>query len=264
MASTSSSPAPPLDRGVLLVAGVVILGAFMSILDITVVNVALNTLAARVRHDADDGPVGRDRLHARARHRHPAHGLGGRPLRHQAPLHDLDRPVRRRFRAVGGRLERRVADLLPRHPGPRRRHADARRHDDPHPRRRSAARRPRHGRSSASRCCWARSSARSSAASWSTTSPGAGSSSSTCRSAPPPWSWRSGSCRVTSRSRPTASTGLGLALLSPGLAAVIYGLAESSSAGGFGHPEVYVPAIGRRAGDHRVRRSTPSALRKRR
>ena len=34
---------------------------------------------------------------------------------------------------------------------------------------------------------------------------------------------------------------LGLALLSPGLAAIIYGLAESSSAGGFGHPEVLVP-----------------------
>jgi EmrB/QacA subfamily drug resistance transporter len=36
---------------------------------------------------------------------------------------------------------------------------------------------------------------------------------------------------------------LGLALLSPGLAAIIYGLAESNSAGGFGHPQVYGPAI---------------------
>jgi EmrB/QacA subfamily drug resistance transporter len=34
---------------------------------------------------------------------------------------------------------------------------------------------------------------------------------------------------------------LGLALLSPGLAAVIYGLAESASAGGFGAPEVIGP-----------------------
>jgi EmrB/QacA subfamily drug resistance transporter len=34
---------------------------------------------------------------------------------------------------------------------------------------------------------------------------------------------------------------LGLALLSPGLAALIYGLAESGSKGGFGHPEVLVP-----------------------
>ena len=45
MTDTSSSAAP-LDRAVLLVAGVVILGAVMSILDVTVVNVALNTLAA--------------------------------------------------------------------------------------------------------------------------------------------------------------------------------------------------------------------------
>jgi EmrB/QacA subfamily drug resistance transporter len=36
---------------------------------------------------------------------------------------------------------------------------------------------------------------------------------------------------------------LGLALLSPGLAALIYGLAESGSAGGFGAPEVLIPAL---------------------
>src|SRR3712207_5690093 len=36
---------------------------------------------------------------------------------------------------------------------------------------------------------------------------------------------------------------LGLLLLSPGLALVIYGLAESASAGGFGTPEVLVPAL---------------------
>ena len=36
---------------------------------------------------------------------------------------------------------------------------------------------------------------------------------------------------------------LGLALLSPGLAALIYGLAESGSAGGFGHPEVILPSL---------------------
>ncbi len=38
-----------IDRGLLLVAGVVVLGAIMSILDTTVVNVAINTLAARFR-----------------------------------------------------------------------------------------------------------------------------------------------------------------------------------------------------------------------
>jgi EmrB/QacA subfamily drug resistance transporter len=35
----------------------------------------------------------------------------------------------------------------------------------------------------------------------------------------------------------------GLALLSPGLAAVIYGLAETSGAGGFGSPRVYLPIL---------------------
>ena len=35
---------------------------------------------------------------------------------------------------------------------------------------------------------------------------------------------------------------LGLVLLSPGLAALIYGLAQVPSNGGFGHPEVYLPA----------------------
>jgi EmrB/QacA subfamily drug resistance transporter len=37
---------------------------------------------------------------------------------------------------------------------------------------------------------------------------------------------------------------LGLVLLSPGLAALIYGLAKVPAHGGFGHPEVYVPALG--------------------
>ncbi|MEA2677533.1 MAG: hypothetical protein QOJ81_1674, partial [Chloroflexota bacterium] len=36
---------------------------------------------------------------------------------------------------------------------------------------------------------------------------------------------------------------LGLALLSPSLGLIIYGLAESSSNGGFGHAQVYVPVI---------------------
>jgi EmrB/QacA subfamily drug resistance transporter len=36
---------------------------------------------------------------------------------------------------------------------------------------------------------------------------------------------------------------LGLALLSPSLALIIYGLAQSSTSGGFGHPKVLVPAL---------------------
>ena len=49
MASSPSSPSPQdtgLDRDLMMVAWVVVLGAIMSILDVTVVNVAINTLAA--------------------------------------------------------------------------------------------------------------------------------------------------------------------------------------------------------------------------
>ena len=50
MASSPTSPTPSgaddkLDRGVLMIASVVVLGAIMSILDVTVVNVAIKTLA---------------------------------------------------------------------------------------------------------------------------------------------------------------------------------------------------------------------------
>src|SRR3954452_14384351 len=50
MASPASAPTAPaedtgLDRGLMMVAWVVVLGAIMSILDVTVVNVAINTLA---------------------------------------------------------------------------------------------------------------------------------------------------------------------------------------------------------------------------
>ena len=49
--ATPASPAAPagdqgLDRELMLVAWVVVLGVIMSILDVTVVNVAINTLAA--------------------------------------------------------------------------------------------------------------------------------------------------------------------------------------------------------------------------
>jgi EmrB/QacA subfamily drug resistance transporter len=45
-AAPTSNATDKLDRGLLLVASVVVLGAIMSILDVTVVNVAINTLAA--------------------------------------------------------------------------------------------------------------------------------------------------------------------------------------------------------------------------
>jgi EmrB/QacA subfamily drug resistance transporter len=52
--------------------------------------------------------------------------------------------------------------------------------------------------------------------------------------------------RILPRDRPQPAERfdvLGLALLSPGLALMIYGLAESTSAGGFGAPEVWGPAL---------------------
>ena len=80
---------------------------------------------ARLRHRPVDDPVDRHRLHARARDRHPDHGVGGRSLRHEAALHALDRPLPGRFGSVGCRVVGRIADPLPHPAGPRRRHADA-------------------------------------------------------------------------------------------------------------------------------------------
>src|SRR3954454_10279874 len=54
------------------------------------------------------------------------------------------------------------------------------------------------------------------------------------------------SLRILPRDKPVPSErfdALGLFLLSPGLALVIYGLAKSTSAGGFGAPEVWGPAL---------------------
>ena len=116
----------------------------MSILDTTVVNVAINTLAREFDTPLTTIQWVVDRLHARAGDGDPAHRLGRRPLRHQAPVHDLDRRSSSRGSvAVRHRLVGRVADRLPRPAGPRRRHDHAGRHDDPHAGRRPAARRPR-------------------------------------------------------------------------------------------------------------------------
>ena len=73
------------------------------------------------------------RLHARAGHRDPDDRLGRRPVRHQAALHDRHRAVRHRLGAVRDRVEHRRPDRLPGPAGPRRRHADAARHDDHDP-----------------------------------------------------------------------------------------------------------------------------------
>ena len=58
-----------LPKDVRPIAVVVVVGAIMSILDATIVNVALQTLRERPRRLAGDDPVGQHRLPARARPR---------------------------------------------------------------------------------------------------------------------------------------------------------------------------------------------------
>ena len=127
-----------IDAAVLKIAGVVVLGAIMSILDITVVNVALPTFQTVVRQRGRPDRllprgVDRHRLHARPRDGHPDDRLGRRPVRHQAPLPPRHRPVHCRLGAVRHRDDDQHAHPVPRSAGSGRRHADAARHDDHDP-----------------------------------------------------------------------------------------------------------------------------------
>ena len=112
------------------IAGVVILGMTMSILDTTIVNVALDTLGRDLHTHARPDPVGRDRLPAGARRGDPADRLGGAALRRQARLPRLDRPLHDRLGPLRPRRIEHLADPLPRPPGRRRRHDHADRPDD--------------------------------------------------------------------------------------------------------------------------------------
>ena len=221
-----------LEPHVKRIAIAVVLGAIMSVLSTTIVNVALADARGRARRAAGQRPVGRDRLHARPRRRHPRLRLGRRPLRRPPPLRHLPRPLHRGLRALRLRLEPRVARRRARAPGPRGRPAGPdrpdrlvkaagprnmarvmsvdRRPDHPRPRLRPHARRPaRRARRLAVR-----------------------SSSSTSRSASSPRSPRCGCCRTTTA--PEAAEKLdatGLALVATGLVGITYGLAEIGTAG---------------------------------
>ena len=74
----------------------------MSILDTTIVNVALDTLATTCTRRSPD-PVGRDRLHALARRRDPDHRLGRAAVRREARLPALARPLHGRLGALRSR-----------------------------------------------------------------------------------------------------------------------------------------------------------------
>ena len=88
------------------VAIVVILGAIMSVLDTTIVNVALDDLSRDLHAPLGDDPVGRHRLPALARRRDPGHRLGRAPLQRPAAVPDRARALHGRLGAVRARDDR--------------------------------------------------------------------------------------------------------------------------------------------------------------
>ena len=100
-----------IPRHVWRISAVVIIGSIMSILDTTIVNVALDTLGRDLHAIDRRHPVGGDRLHALAGRGHPGHRLGGAALRRQACLPDLAGPVRRSGRRCAG-LPPRATELI--------------------------------------------------------------------------------------------------------------------------------------------------------
>src|ERR1700730_6287358 len=128
-----------LSREILVLAGVVILGTIMTLLDLTLVNVAIPILARDLGRPDPGDPVGDDRLHARVRHRHPADRVGGRTVRRQASVDRRAAGVPGGVGARRGGVVSWVADCLPGAAGARCRDDPAHRADDPGPGRRPAA-----------------------------------------------------------------------------------------------------------------------------
>src|ERR1700756_5365046 len=123
MPETSAQATQPeaLDRETLIVASVVLLGAIMSILDTTVVNVAIDHLAIAFHSSLTTIQWVITGYTLALAAVIPVTGLGGGPVRHQADLHVVARAVHARVGAVRPGLERRVADRVPRPAGHRRR-----------------------------------------------------------------------------------------------------------------------------------------------
>src|SRR4051794_41761045 len=98
----AAEPDGKLDRRILTIASVVVLGAIMSILDTTVVNVAINTLA-RDFHTELSTLQGRDAGYTRALATViPLRGCGA-ALLGPTPLHTLSLRLFVRRSAVAGR-----------------------------------------------------------------------------------------------------------------------------------------------------------------
>ena len=88
-----------------MVAGVVVLGAIMSILDITVVSVALQTFQSEFDATAAQVAWTMTGYTLALATRHPDHRLGRRPVRHQAALPARAGALRRRLGAVRARRQ---------------------------------------------------------------------------------------------------------------------------------------------------------------
>ena len=140
------TPAPTsnkIDAYVWRISAVVIVGSIMSILDTTIVNVALATLGRELHSSIDQIQWVVTGLPAVARRRDPGHRLGGAPVRRQARLHHLAGPVHRRLGAVRPRVLDHRADRVPRASGRRWRHDPADRPADDGRGRRPQAHGPR-------------------------------------------------------------------------------------------------------------------------
>src|ERR1044072_4931661 len=99
-----TSPSSRIEPHVWRIAIVVILGAIMSVLDTTIVNVALQTLSRGLHTSLGGIPGGLRRVPAPAPRGDPRPRLAPPPFRRPPRLHRLDRPLHPRLAAVGPRV----------------------------------------------------------------------------------------------------------------------------------------------------------------
>ena len=117
-----------------VVAVVMVIGLFMELLDMTIVNVALPGFAKDFNADATTIQWIVTAYLLDARDRDPLERLGGRPLRHEAHFHVRPHRIHHRLALLRPCPERGATHRLSSAPGRRRRHADPGRHRDALPR----------------------------------------------------------------------------------------------------------------------------------
>ena len=141
MSSAAAAPRPhtKIEAHVWRIAAVVVLGTIMSVLDTTIVNVALDTLGKDLDASVDQIQwVVTGYLLALAAVI-PVSGWASRRFSSRNVYIVLAGPLHRGLGALRARPVGRVAGRLPRDPGDRRRHAGADRPDDPGQGRRARA-----------------------------------------------------------------------------------------------------------------------------